>query len=375
MAWYIKKYVNIGPVRLNLSKSGIGTSVGVKGFRIGIKSNGKSYIHAGRYGMFYRHEFNSTFSKEIIQEPIQKDDLDNCIDGNNTIYFKPIGTDILKSNYKKDVVDALTKSYNAFRFDYLIGIVTVLLTILLYFNIKTSYQIGENDISPNYTIPWIVLFSGLILFAIVANWETKRRRIDIIYEFENNDCSYYQDIICAFNQIAKCNKSWSLLSSQKLYNTYQSKINAGASDLTDIASASIGTGEIPWVNTNISSIPLIKTNSNSLFFVPDGILVYDNNGIAYVEYSNIEVDYDIVKFIDDNPPRDANIIDHTWKYANINGGPDRRFNNNKMIPVCAYGILKINANGKLLLYLMTSKEDAPEEFCKAMKKCQLATSK
>lgn len=56
MAFYLRKSVKIGPVRFNLSKSGIGTSVGVKGFRVGVRPNGRSYIHAGRYGLYYRQE-------------------------------------------------------------------------------------------------------------------------------------------------------------------------------------------------------------------------------------------------------------------------------------------------------------------------------
>ncbi|WP_097011774.1 DUF4236 domain-containing protein [Pseudodesulfovibrio profundus] len=56
MAFYLRKSVRLGPVRFNLSKSGIGASVGVKGFRVGVRPNGKSYLHAGRYGLYYRQE-------------------------------------------------------------------------------------------------------------------------------------------------------------------------------------------------------------------------------------------------------------------------------------------------------------------------------
>ena len=35
MGFYIRKSVKAGPFRFNLSKSGIGTSVGVRGFRVG----------------------------------------------------------------------------------------------------------------------------------------------------------------------------------------------------------------------------------------------------------------------------------------------------------------------------------------------------
>jgi len=54
MGFFIRKSFSLGPLRLNLSKSGIGTSVGVKGFRIGTKPSGQTYLHAGRGGIYYR---------------------------------------------------------------------------------------------------------------------------------------------------------------------------------------------------------------------------------------------------------------------------------------------------------------------------------
>jgi len=56
MAWYLRKSVSAGPIRFNLSKSGIGASVGVTGFRIGIRPNGSSYVHAGGHGLYMREE-------------------------------------------------------------------------------------------------------------------------------------------------------------------------------------------------------------------------------------------------------------------------------------------------------------------------------
>ena len=43
MAFYYRKSVNIGPFRLNLSKSGLGYSVGGRGFRVGTTARGKKY--------------------------------------------------------------------------------------------------------------------------------------------------------------------------------------------------------------------------------------------------------------------------------------------------------------------------------------------
>lgn len=54
MGFYIRKSFRAGPIRLNLSKSGFGTSIGVKGFRVGTSASGRSYVHAGRGGLYYR---------------------------------------------------------------------------------------------------------------------------------------------------------------------------------------------------------------------------------------------------------------------------------------------------------------------------------
>jgi hypothetical protein len=43
MGFYYRKSVGIGPFRVNLSKSGVGFSVGGRGFRTGVSGTGRSY--------------------------------------------------------------------------------------------------------------------------------------------------------------------------------------------------------------------------------------------------------------------------------------------------------------------------------------------
>lgn len=54
MGFYLRKSIRLGPLRLNLSKRGLGASVGVTGARIGIDATGHGYVHAGRRGVYYR---------------------------------------------------------------------------------------------------------------------------------------------------------------------------------------------------------------------------------------------------------------------------------------------------------------------------------
>ena len=58
MGWYLKKSFGFGPLRLNLSKSGIGASVGVKGLRVSTGPKGRQ-LNAGREGRYYRASLNT----------------------------------------------------------------------------------------------------------------------------------------------------------------------------------------------------------------------------------------------------------------------------------------------------------------------------
>jgi hypothetical protein len=53
MGWYLKKSFGFGPLRLNLSRSGIGATVGAKGLRVSTGPRGRQ-LNAGREGLYYR---------------------------------------------------------------------------------------------------------------------------------------------------------------------------------------------------------------------------------------------------------------------------------------------------------------------------------
>ena len=54
MGFYLRKSFRAGPIRFNLSKGGIGASLGVTGARVGLSSAGRAYVHGGRGGLYYR---------------------------------------------------------------------------------------------------------------------------------------------------------------------------------------------------------------------------------------------------------------------------------------------------------------------------------
>ena len=56
MGFYLRKRIKVAPgLNVNLSKSGVGVSAGVKGFRVSKGPRG-TQLNAGRYGVYYRKQ-------------------------------------------------------------------------------------------------------------------------------------------------------------------------------------------------------------------------------------------------------------------------------------------------------------------------------
>lgn len=60
MGWFLRKSIRLGPLRLNLSKRGLGGSVGIKGLRAGLDASGKPYVAGGRRGIYFRERIQTT---------------------------------------------------------------------------------------------------------------------------------------------------------------------------------------------------------------------------------------------------------------------------------------------------------------------------
>lgn len=344
MAWYLRKSVSLGPIRLNLSKGGIGTSVGVTGFRVGVRPNGSSYIHAGRHGLYMREELGG---RRTVEQPDAQPQIPS--NAPSTQVFATVCTSELSTPERKEFLDRLNKSYKDFRSDYLVIVLSVV-----------AFMVAL--LSGNGTAILILTILGTVASIAAAVLESKRRTVKIEYNFEADDTSSYSQLASAVNTLTKCRKVWAYINARSISSLHESKVNAGASSLISRAMASIGTGTPPWVETNIT-IPMITARGTTIYFLPDCLLIYDIRGVGCAKHEDLQLSAEVERFIEDETvPSDSTVVDSTWKFANKKGGPDRRFNNNVRIPICLYGVLNMSLPAGLLFQLQTSASDAPSEF-------------
>lgn len=117
MGWYIRKSFSTGPVRFNLSKSGMGVSFGAKGARVGLGPRGM-YTHLGRGGLYYRSSYSGFSRGDKLSEDRRADvktsyqeSIDNespmstssALFGDKQIKYKKLKMELeLKKSNKKD---------------------------------------------------------------------------------------------------------------------------------------------------------------------------------------------------------------------------------------------------------------------------------
>jgi hypothetical protein len=56
MGWSFRRSINLGPFRINISKSGISYSFGLAGFRTGVNAKGRKYTSMSVPGTGLRYE-------------------------------------------------------------------------------------------------------------------------------------------------------------------------------------------------------------------------------------------------------------------------------------------------------------------------------
>jgi hypothetical protein len=168
-----------------------------------------------------------------------------------------------------------------------------------------------------------------------------RRTTVLMYEFDPAAGARFEKLHSAFNELTKCYRKWHVSAEGKVRDR---KYHAGASSLISRRQISIGLGSPPLMKTNVS-VPYIPVGKQSLYFLPDVVLIVEPNAVGAVSYSKLSVEAAQTRFIEeDGLPGDAKVVDRTWRYVNKKGGPDRRFKDNRELPIALYDEVTLSSD-------------------------------
>jgi hypothetical protein len=373
MSFYIRKSLRAGPFRFNISKSGIGVSAGITGFRVGTGPRG-NYIRIGRNGFYYRKTIPSdsrtrgrrpTSTRQPIpldtsgvqMEEVESGEVLEMQDSSSAALLSEIN-----ARYKKPKTWPIVAVLCCFAL--------LVLPLFPIFMGKIPQLESFSVIFACLAFPLLAFFSGTIIF-LAYRQDQVLKTVVMFYELDDEAERTYQGLHDTFKALASCSRVWHIEAQGEVRDLQIWKREAGATTLVRRKPIQLTCKAPPYISANVS-VPAIPVGRQSLYFFPDRLLVYEKGKVGAVSYADVQVQVSNTRFIEDQGvPKDTKVVDYTWQYVNKKGGPDRRFKNNRRLPVALYTELYFTSQTGLNELIQASRPDTGLELADAFRKLAL----
>jgi DNA polymerase-3 subunit epsilon len=350
MGFYLRSNLRAGPFRLNLSRSGIGVSAGVPGFRVGTGPRG-NYVRVGGRGIYYAGTAQRTPALKALPQTWQA--LPPAPPPAGEVELQELAGASVQQLVAANPTEIITQMRDAARRIRIWPIATAVLALLALF-----------------TVPYglILLLPGIPGVLWLRQRGRARRSVVVFYQVDDEPAVRFDHLAAAHHFTRQAQRAWHVEARGDLTTPYQRKVNAGASSVIRRSAATLTVDGPPVLVTNIA-VPSLNTRNRSVYFLPDRALVRQGKDYAELPYVSLHVSVTPQRFIEDGPtPTDSQMVDTTWQYANVNGGPDRRFKNNRQLPVMLYGRLTLSNPYGFLMVWDFSRPDVAVALAEAIRR-------
>ena len=366
MPFYFRKSISAGPFRFNLSKSGVGLSVGVKGLRIGTGPRGH-YVQAGRGGLYYRASIGggrSTQTQRHKQQQaptIEPNHPGQFAEEGRVVMVEIASTDVLgmRDSSQADLIDDMNAKQARIPLGPFLGLGTAGLGLLAMLAGGSQNAVGNMADA-------IVLLLALPAFGIGAWLDQSRRRSVLFYNLDAEATTRFERVTEEFDVLAACRGKWHIEAGGAVKDLTTWKRNAGAKHLLNRKSAHLRYVLPKILRSNVTP-PSLVLGKRTFYFFPEIVLVQDGKKFGAVGYGDFDIRQDQSRFIENgHPPNDTQVVDHTWEHPNKSGGPDRRFKNNRRLPVCLYDVLHLSSRTGVNELVQFSRPGVVQRFIAAL---------
>ena len=369
MAWSYRRRIKIIPgVHLNLSKSGISASIGVKGASVTLGKKG-TYLNSSipGLGVYNRQKLsgnNDHSANEISdynhQPEISPDYLPGLM-GDNIFSADP---QEITSQDMQGVKETILTAHEQ-RLDLEKDLQ----------NVKKSIDKSKK----NLTLSYIFLY-GFIIRSIskkikkdIFNQkeafnqiqeQIENSSVKLDFVFEDDLLRGYNSVIESFKRVCTCDKVWDVTSA---YDQDRIITRSAASTVVNKKEVHVDMKEIPDIKANFNPLYFQNGNGADIYFYPNFVIVYSSKTkFAIVGLNELQFKFTPVRFVQTGTvPRDSKIIDSTWAKVNKNGTPDKRFKDNCQIPIVRYGNIALSTSTGLNEEYEFSNYEFAEAFANA----------
>ena len=335
MAWKFRKRLTLFPgFRINLSKSGLSATVGIRGLSVNVGKNG-AFLNTGIPGTgIYDRKRISAIPGDVKDQPVITPE------GNRFTQYLPPGVTEIKS-FEPELLTS----------DGFFGLKE---SILKAQEEKASLRQEYHSAKAQHSFStFLLVISYLLLFGIFIKWfknnyRTKKQdavdvrkvyedfKLEIDFNLDNQALNEYISLENHFDLLSKSMKIWDVTSSQE---NDMVKTRSAASSSVGRTPVNFERGQLDYISMKYIPLKLNNANGGSLYIYP-GFLVMPSKiseAFAIIDFRDLHFEHHAQRFIEEEGvPSDSHVVDQTWRYVNKNGSPDRRFNNNYQISIVHY---------------------------------------
>jgi hypothetical protein len=204
---------------------------------------------------------------------------------------------------------------------------------------------------------------GTIFIPIAIFLDRYRRSVKVGIELNRTAETVSAALDESFSELKGCYAIWSVRAEAV---TADWKRNAGATKLNQRNSIRLKTAR-PRCIRGKAAFPSMTLSNAEMFFLPDAVLVVSKNSVAALRYRDLDFSHGTIRYIEESRvPSDTIVVGQTWRFVNKSGGPDRRFNSNRQLPICQYGEMDFRSSGGLNGKIQFSNVSAGQRFAKAI---------
>ncbi len=316
-----------------------------------------TFVHLGSHGFRYTQRIDNPYGqidRKDIPSAFQPSDNPHSrvVDSTNVEFIKM--SDIVDSS-SQGLLDEIKKANERLSLGKLCISMVGLFALL---------GIIVHSAAPRLALAFSIVASASLCILPWARWRDRvLGTVRIHYSFDPVG-DQIEDAL--ERMIAAMKQTGAIWSVRSQANHGDWKRNGGATSSIDRHQIHVGFGLPSMMKTN-ARVGFIKLSGRTLYFFPDRILVYSGKDVAAIDYDSISFWHDTVRFVEESDlTHDAMVVDNTWAYVNKSGGPDRRFANNRQIPVVLYGVLRVSASSGINLELHTSSHTVAEGAAKLL---------
>jgi len=191
MGFYIRKSVRCGPLRFNLSKSGIGVSTGVPGFRIGTGPRG-TYVHMGRGGLYYRKTLSlsntATRTQQSQQQPYSPTPVTRAGTHGPMMAIGSGSVSDMTDTSSADLLAEIEQKRQRFVWWPIVAVLSFILAIAIL----------RCGVAPWLSVPIVVLLViGVIL---IHQWDQLKKSVVLMYDLDGAMLDSFQRLFNRSNR-------------------------------------------------------------------------------------------------------------------------------------------------------------------------------